>query len=177
MEIGTGSVAFWLKPHLAHALVGLVLVEAGLSMPAWPLGMAALLLAALITAVFMSTILGSKAQGEVSFGSSFASPAQQMGGLWWFLALVFYSTVVGSAGWLFAIAFFQHPRRFEQCASTGRVHVQAFWEQDLAVLKPMAERLGMLVNRTTTKKEIVRWLIEREYPWIIVCDPDCQAKF
>ncbi len=47
---------------------------------------------------------------------------------------------------------------------TGRMELKAYWELDLAQLKSEAERLGMRTNRATTKKEIVRWLLENEFP-------------
>ena len=50
--------------------------------------------------------------------------------------------------------------------------MRAYWELDHAHLKPEADRLGMRTNRATTKKEIVRWLLENEFPWLCVRDAE-----
>ena len=98
--------------------------------------------------------------------------------MWWFLALIFYSSVVAVVGWLLAVASrtptspTRGPRLLDESTVTGRVPMKAYWELDLVHLKPEADRLGMRMNRATTKKEIVRWLLENEFPWLCVRDAE-----
>ena len=60
----------------------------------------------------------------------------------------------------------------DESTATRRVPMRAYWELDVAHLKPEADRLGMRANRATTKKEIVRWLMENEFSWLCVRDAE-----
>ena len=110
-----------------------------------------------------------------------ADPGAQTSGFWWFLAFVFYSVILAVVGWLVAgrsqttAMQIRVPRLIgllDDGTSTGRVQMRAYWELELAHLKPEAERLGMRTNRATTKKEVVRWLIEKEFPWLVLVNAE-----
>ena len=46
--------------------------------------------------------------------------------------------------------------------------MRAYWELDCVHLKSEAEGLGLRTNSATKKNEIVRWLLENEFPWLCI---------
>ncbi len=112
--------------------------------------------------IFVSSIGGAQA----------ASAGGSADDVLWFLGLIFYSAVVALVGWVLAVATTtptstaSGPRPLDDSTMTGRIEMKAYWEVDLAHLKPEAERLGMRATRTTS----VRWFPENELPWLSVRD-------
>ena len=130
-----------------------------------------------MTAILVSSIGGAQAAGAVAMLGADARDSS-LDGLWWFVAWILYSLVVAVVVWLVAVASriptspTCGPRLLDESTATRRVPMRAYWELDVAHLKPEADRLGMRTNRATTKKEIVRWLMENEFPWLCVGDAE-----
>ena len=119
----------------------------------------------LMTAIIVSSIGGAQAAGPDTLSST-------TDGLWWFLASILYSSVVAYIGWWLATptrtpaTATRGPRPLDEVTETRRVQMRAYWELDLARLRTRAGGFGMPTSRATRKNDIVRWLLEREYPWL-----------
>ena len=92
---------------------------------------------------------------------------------WWFLAVVVLGVLCYTVGLSLLtvklyMCYLKMPRRVDtsQGVGTDLIRVTPYWDMDLAQLRNEAGRRGFLGTTNLTKKFLVRWLVEDDYPWL-----------
>ena len=92
---------------------------------------------------------------------------------WWFFAVVVLGVLCYTVGLsLFTVklytCYLKMPRRVDTSQGVGSdlIRVTPYWDMDLAQLRNEAGRRGFLGTTNLTKKFLVRWLVEDDYPWL-----------
>ena len=49
---------------------------------------------------------------------------------------------------------------------TDLMHLPAYWDIDLVQLREEAGKRGFYPTNSVTNKFLVRWMIEKDYPWV-----------
>ena len=52
--------------------------------------------------------------------------------------------------------------------------MRAYWELELVQLRARAGGFGMPTSQATRKNDIVRWMLEREYPWLDLVNAEAE---